>query len=127
MPATARLRFTQNQRATLAAHQALVARGFEGSVLKRPNSLYRPGRQRTWRKHIARRRLPATLIDRRTARDGRTYAVCDLDQGGRTVAAIASTTIEVGERIHVVYSRVDADGTLREARVATPARSAGLA
>jgi hypothetical protein len=51
--------------------------------------------------------------------------VCDLDQGGRTVAAIASTTIEVGERIQVVYSRVDADGTLREARVATPVRSAG--
>jgi bifunctional non-homologous end joining protein LigD len=31
--------------ATEAAHQELLALGFEGSVLKRPTSTYRPGRQ----------------------------------------------------------------------------------
>jgi ATP-dependent DNA ligase len=124
MPVTARLRVTQNQPANQAAHQALVGLGFEGSVLKRPSSPYRPGRQRTWRKHKARHRLSGVLIERKTARDGRPYAVCELNQGGRSWAAITYDAIEVGERVDVVYSRVDADGTLREARVASPARTA---
>jgi len=46
------------------------------------------------------------------------HAVCDLD--GRRVHTVAGprTAERVGQVVELVYSRVDADGTLREARVA---------
>jgi hypothetical protein len=43
------LRLIQERPASRAAHDQLVALGFEGSVLKRPAWTYRPGRQTTWR------------------------------------------------------------------------------
>jgi ATP-dependent DNA ligase len=52
-PADHRLRLVQTLPASRAAHDQLVAIGFEGSVLKRPGSRYRPGRQTTWRKYKA--------------------------------------------------------------------------
>jgi ATP-dependent DNA ligase len=69
-PAGERLRLIQTRPASRAAHDQLVALGFEGSVLKRPGSAYRPGRQTTWRKYKASHRATATLRDVRLGRDG---------------------------------------------------------
>jgi ATP-dependent DNA ligase len=52
-PAGDRLRLVQARPASRAAHDQLVSLGFEGSVLKRPGSTYRPGRQTAWRKYKA--------------------------------------------------------------------------
>jgi hypothetical protein len=50
--------------------------------------------------------------------DGHWYSVCDVD-GRRVVApAGASSADQVGELVSLVYSRVDADGDLREVRLA---------
>jgi hypothetical protein len=75
---------------------SLSRSGFEGSVLKRPGSTYRPGRQPAWRN---------------------TYAVCELD--GRRVTAFGSPRLAalIGHRVELAYSRIDADGTLREVRI----------
>ena len=43
-PAGDRLRIVQSSPASRAGHEQLVEIGFEGSVLKRPWSMYRPGR-----------------------------------------------------------------------------------
>ena len=68
-------------------------------------------------------RAPAELRSLRQDRDGRWHALCD---DGRRVYAVAgaSTAELVGQSVELLYSRVDADGTLREARVAPagPAR-----
>jgi hypothetical protein len=104
------------------AHAAIVDLGFEGTVLKRPNSIYRPGRHRVWLKHKARHTADAVLLAARQDRDGHWHAVCDV--GGRRVVALAGagSTDLVGEPVSVVYSRVDADGGLREVRLAAPTR-----
>ena len=60
-PAGDRLRLVQTRPASRAAHDRLVALGCEGSVLKRPCSTYRPGRQTTWRKYKSSHRATATL------------------------------------------------------------------
>lgn len=44
------IRVIDSRPASEAAHAGLLALGFEGSVLKRPTSTYRPGRQSAWRK-----------------------------------------------------------------------------
>jgi bifunctional non-homologous end joining protein LigD len=118
LPVCERIRLAVSQPATLAAHEAIVALGFEGTVLKRLGSAYRPGRHSTWLKRKARFTAAAVLCSVRQDRDGRWHALCELD--GRRVHALAGAHAaqRVGELIELVYSRVDADGGLREARVA---------
>jgi bifunctional non-homologous end joining protein LigD len=104
--------------ASAAAHARILRLGFEGSVLKRPRSLYSAGRRASWRKLKARHTASVMLRAVHHARDGQLFAVCDLN--GRRVTAIAGTSTQefIGQPIELAYSRVDADGTLREARVA---------
>jgi ATP-dependent DNA ligase len=118
LPVCDRIRRIDSQPASRTAHDAIIALGFEGTVLKRPGSTYRAGRHRAWLKHKAQCAAPAELRAVRQGRDGRWRAVCDID--GRRVHAVAGprTAERVGQLVEVVYSRVDADGTLREARVA---------
>ena len=118
LPVCERVRLAASQPATLAAHEAIVALGFEGTVLKRLGSAYRPGRHRAWIKRKARFTASAALCSVRQDRDGWWHALCDLD--GRRVHALAGarTAERVGQLVELVYSRVDADGSLREARVA---------
>jgi hypothetical protein len=54
-------------------------------------------------------------------RDGKTYAVCDLE--GRRVVALSGQHLasRVGGEVELVYSQVDADGSLREARTSSAA------
>ena len=54
LPLCDRIRLIASQPATLAAHEAIVALGFEGTVLKRVDSIYRAGRHRSWVKHKVR-------------------------------------------------------------------------
>ena len=86
-------------------------------MLKRLGSLYRPGRHRAWIKRKARFVARAELRSVHQDRDGCWHAVCELD--GRRVHALAGarTAERVGQLVELVYSRVDADGGLREARV----------
>jgi ATP-dependent DNA ligase len=118
LPTDSRVRQIDCLPATLASHAAMIELGFEGSVLKRPGSCYRAGRHRVWRKlkarHVAQGRLEAV----RVGRDGQVYAICDV--GGRHVAAVgsASASGRIGEAVELVYSRVDAEGALREVRLA---------
>lgn len=118
LPVCARVRLIESQPATLAAHQAIVGLGFEGTVLKRIGSAYRPGRHRTWIKQKARFTARAELCSVHQDRAGHWHALCELD--GRRVHAVAGpgTAERIGQLVELVYSRVDADGTLREARVA---------
>ncbi|MFZ0090039.1 MAG: hypothetical protein WAL63_11055 [Solirubrobacteraceae bacterium] len=119
LPACERIRLVASQPATRTAHDALVALGYEGTVLKRNRSAYRAGRHSAWLKHKARFTTHADLRSVRQDREGRWHALCDLD--GRRVYAVAGvrTAELVGQSVELVYSRVDADGTLREARVAS--------
>jgi ATP-dependent DNA ligase len=116
-PVGDRLRIVQSSPASRAGHDQLVEIGFEGSVLKRPGSMYRPGRQITWRKHKASHRATARLRAVRSGRDGHTYAICELD--GRQVTTLGSPRIAalIGHRVELAYSRVDTDGSLREVRI----------
>jgi hypothetical protein len=107
--------------ATSDTHARLIAMGFEGTVLKRQSASYRPGRTRSWRKLKARHELPATVADVREDRDGRIWARCALQDGRRcTVWADARAQQLLGQRATVVYSRTDADGSLREPRLLQP-------
>jgi ATP-dependent DNA ligase len=118
LPVCDRIRLVASQSATLAAHEAIVGLGFEGTVLKRIGSAYRPGRHRTWIKQKARFTAQAELRSVHQDRGGHWHALCELD--GRHVHAVTGprTAERIGELVELVYSRVDADGTLREARVA---------
>ena len=122
LPACRLVRRIKSGPASPAAHAAIVALGFEGTVLKRPNSIYRPGRHRVWRKHKARHTADAVLLAVRQDRDGHWHAVCDVD--GRRIVALAgpSAADQVGELVCLAYSRVDADGGLREVRLAAAMR-----
>jgi ATP-dependent DNA ligase len=100
-----------------AAHDQLVALGFEGSVLKRPGSTYRSGRQTTWRKYKASHRAAATLRAVRHGRDGHTYAISDLDGGRVTTLGSPRLAELIGQQVELAYSRIDADGSLREVRI----------
>jgi bifunctional non-homologous end joining protein LigD len=53
LPVSDRVRQVESLPASPKGHAAIVALGFEGTVLKRPNSPYRPSRQRAWLKHKA--------------------------------------------------------------------------
>ena len=127
-PTGERLRLIQARPASRAAHDRLVAIGFEGSVLKRPGSTYRPGRQTAWRKYKASHRTIATLKALRRGRDGHTYAISELD--GQRVITLASPKLAalIDQQIELAYSRTDADGSLREVRISavdlhTPSKS----
>ena len=86
-------------------------------MLKRPGSTYRPGRQTTWRKYKAIHHATATLRAVRLGRDGHTYAISELD--GRRVTTLGSTRLAalIGQEVELAYSRIDADGSLREVRI----------
>jgi hypothetical protein len=106
--------------ATRACHDQLVELGFEGTVLKRHRSTYRQGRHSTWRKHKARRHIDVEVLGVRTDREGHRRAAClRVDDDRSFVALIHGRAIALqpqrgGEAV-VTYSRVDADGGLREA------------
>jgi ATP-dependent DNA ligase len=127
LPTSGQVRRIESLRASPEAHAAIVALGFEGTVLKRPNSTYRPGRQRVWLKHKARYTADGVLLSVGQGRDGQWYAVCDVEDRRVSVLAGASWGDRVGEVLTVVYSRVDADGDLREVRIAEPAKAASAA
>ena len=118
LPTGSRVRQVGSVPATWASHAAMIELGFEGSVLKRPGSSYRAGRHRSWRKLKARHVAHGVLEAVRVAHDGQVYAVCEVD--GRRVAAVASASAgeRIGEGVELVYSRVDAEGALREVRLA---------
>lgn len=118
LPVCDRIRLVASQPANLAAHEAIVALGFEGTVLKRMGPTCRPGRQRTWIKRKARFTTRAELRSVHQDHVGHCHAHCELD--GRHLHAVAGprTAQWIGQVVELVYSRVDADGTLREARVA---------
>ena len=86
-------------------------------MLKRPASPYRPGRQTAWRKYKASHHATATLRAVRPGRDGHTYAICDLS--GRSMTTLGSPRLAglIGHRVELAYSRIDADGSLREVRI----------
>jgi hypothetical protein len=86
-------------------------------VLKRPNSPYRPGRQRAWLKHKARHTTDGLLLSVRQGRDGQWYGVCDVDGRRVSVLAGASWVDRVGDVLTLIYSRIDTYGDLREVRI----------
>jgi hypothetical protein len=100
-PVGGRLRIVQSSPASRAGHDRLVEIGFEGSVLKRRGSMYRPGRQTSWRKYKASHRAIARLRAVRSARDGHTYAICELD--GRQVTTLGGPRLAalVGRRVEL--------------------------
>ena len=62
LPACRLVRRVESRPATPTVHAAIVELGFEGTVLKRPSSLYRPGRHGVWRKHKARHTVEGVLL-----------------------------------------------------------------
>jgi ATP-dependent DNA ligase len=117
-PADRRLRVVSTLPAEPDTHERLVSIGFEGSVLKRRNSSYRAGRVRSWRKLKARHTIPAEI--RRLDRDheGRLFARCVLPDGRSCSAWVPATVEPTHAQTTIVYSRVDANGSLREPRLA---------
>jgi hypothetical protein len=105
-PADDWLRLVQTQPASRTTHDQLVALGFEGPVLKRPESTYRPGRQTTWRKYNASHRATARLRTVRLGRDGHTHALCDLD--GQHVLGSPRLAALIGQRVQLAYCPIDA-------------------
>jgi bifunctional non-homologous end joining protein LigD len=124
LPGSGLVRRVESLPASPAAHAAIVALGFEGTLLKRPNSPYRPGRQRAWLKHKARYTADGLLLSIRQGRDGQWYGACDVDGRRVSVLAGASWLDRVGEVLTLVYSRVDTNGDLREVRIGEPAKAA---
>ena len=121
LPVCDGIRLVDSQPATLTVHEAIVALGFEGTVLKRLGSAYRPGRHRAWIKRKARFVACAELRSVHQDRDGCWHALCDID-GRRAHALAGARTVErIGQLVELIYSRADADGSLREARVAPAA------
>jgi ATP-dependent DNA ligase len=125
LPVSERIRLINSQAATSAAHDAIVALGFEGTVLKRPSSTYRAGRHAAWVKHKARLTTTGEVLSVRQDRDGRWHALCEVDERRVAVFASADTTDLIGELVELVYSRVDANGGLREARIIPPPMQCG--
>jgi bifunctional non-homologous end joining protein LigD len=127
LPVSDRVRRVESLPASPAAHAAIVSLGFEGTVLKRPNSPYRPGRQRAWLKHKARFTADGLLLGVRRGHDGQWRGVCDVDGRRVSVLAGASWVDRVGEVLTLVYSRVDTNGDLREVRIGEPAKAGSAA
>jgi hypothetical protein len=98
-------------------HERLLRLGFEGSVLKRRASTYRPGRTRSRRKLKAAYIVSATIpaVDR--DREARLLARCVLADGRRCSPwADARGANLVRHQVTIAFSRVDANGGLREPR-----------
>jgi hypothetical protein len=127
LPASGLIHRVQSLPASRAAHAAIVALGSEGTVLKRPNSTYRPGHQRVWLKHKARHTAAGVLLSVHRDRDCQWRGVCAVDGRRVSVLAGASSADQIGEVLTLVYSRVDADAALREVRIAGPADFAAVA
>lgn len=117
LPVGERIRLINSQAATSDAHDAIVALGFEGTVLKRPSSIYRAGRQAAWVKHKARLTTTDEVLSVRQDRHRRWHALCQVGERRVAVLASAGTADLIGELVELVYSRVDANGDLREARI----------
>lgn len=117
LPGSARIQQIGSQPATRSAHDRIVELGFEGTVLKRPSSRYRPGRQTAWLKHKALYEVEGVGLAAQRDRDGAWHLRCDV--GGQRLTALSGRDCSqlVGERVALGYSRVDADGGLRELRV----------
>jgi hypothetical protein len=113
----------------LSAGDVGVARGADRAGIRRisaqASGLVPIGRVGTGRGASSRARHVGhgVLESVRVARDGQVYAVCDVD--GRHVAAVAcsSASERVGEDVELVYCRVDAEGALREVRLAAAVSS----
>jgi ATP-dependent DNA ligase len=118
LPGCAMIRRIQSLPASAAAHAAVVELGFEGTVLKRPGSTYRPGRHATWVKHKARHTAQGVLTSVGQDRDGQWHGVCEVDGRRQHAVAGPASSALLGTAVTLVYSRVDADGDLREARIA---------
>jgi bifunctional non-homologous end joining protein LigD len=116
-PADRRLRVASTLPADPDTHARLVSMGFEGSVLKRQNSTYRGGRSRSWRKLKAQHTIGATIRRLDRDRDGRLFARCVLADGRPCSAWVPASVEPIHEETTVVYSRVDANGSLREPRL----------
>jgi ATP-dependent DNA ligase len=119
LPMCDRVRTISSQPASPEAHEAIVRLGFEGTVLKRPGSTYRVGRHAAWVKHKARHLATGTLLAVRQGRDGKWHAYCDVEGRRVTVLAGAPTAALIGCSVELAYSRLDANGGLREARITT--------
>ena len=92
----------------LAAHEAIVALRFEGTVLKRVGSAYRPGRHRTWIKQKARFTAHPELYSVHQDRDGCWHAICQLDDGisrGATLAAGSGATAGTSQYVWLCPQR----------------------
>ncbi len=113
-----RIRTIDNLPAKPSTHAELVELGFEGSILERPRSTYRAGRCSSWRKHKARHAVQGQLRTVIRGRGGKLHAICDVD--GRRVVALTNRVSHgrPGASVTIVYSREDADGSLREPRIA---------
>ncbi len=130
LPTHPRVRRVEALPAEPSIHERLVALGFEGSILKRPGSAYRPGRTRHWQKVKARHVEAVTLGSTHRDRKGRPYTRCQRLDGQRITASGAPADPgRVGELALLAYTRVDANGDLREARLlpTEPASSAATA
>ncbi|MFL5863941.1 MAG: hypothetical protein ACJ780_24740 [Solirubrobacteraceae bacterium] len=117
LPICEAIRVVESQPVNQEAHNAIVHLGFEGTVMKRRRSLYRPGRQAAWLKHKARHTAAGTLVEIREDRDGRPWAFCEVDRRRCVAAGNGVAPDHAGLSVVVTYSRVDADGGLREGRV----------
>jgi ATP-dependent DNA ligase len=117
-PADHRLRVMSALPAEPDTHARLVSIGFEGSVLKRENSSYRVGRFRSWRKLKARHTIGATIRRLDRDRDGRLFARCVLADGRACSASVPGAAEPTCDQTTIIYSRVDANGSLREPRLA---------
>jgi bifunctional non-homologous end joining protein LigD len=117
LPVCEIVRLADSQPATHAAHDAIVALGFEGTVLKRRRSTYRAGRQSAWQKHKARHQADGLLVALHEDREGRPWGICETERGRGLAAANGVTAAAIGQPVQIIYSRTDADGSLREARI----------
>jgi ATP-dependent DNA ligase len=117
-PASRRLRVVSSLPAEPDTHERLVSIGFEGSVLKRQTSVYRAGRFRSWRKLKAHHTIGATILRLDRNREGRLFARCVLADGRSCSAWVPATVEPTREQTTIFYSRVDANGSLREPRLA---------
>jgi bifunctional non-homologous end joining protein LigD len=118
--------------AEVSVHERLVALGFEGSVLKRREGRYLPGRRATgWRKVKSRARTRATLelvsVDRVSARVQSVGCRAHADRGRVTWAVVwggelgseltRDPAAAVGRSGELTYTHRTIGGALREARL----------
>ena len=111
------VRVIESRPVTRERHDAIVSLGFEGTVLKRRRSSYRAGRHSSWLKQKACHEAVGLALEVRDDRHGSRWVVCNVD-GRRVIAGAAGVDADViGQSVRIAYSRTDADGSLREARI----------